>query len=163
MRYPSTKVLKMTGSLLDITLNPIGIVRNKVKQKPEAGYDWQKILSEIVVDSSLTEALDGLEDFSHILVLYWMHEVDRGASLPCKTHPRDKPELPLVGRFATRSPSRPNPIGKTTVRLLERQGNILKVKGLDAIDGTPVLDIKPYVPRSDSVNDARVPPWITQP
>jgi len=144
-----------------MALKAIGIVRNEVRRKPEAGYNWQGIVSEIVVDSSLTEALDGLDEFSHIIVLYWMHQVARSGKLATKVHPRGKPELPLVGCFATRSPNRPNPIGKATVKLLERHGNILKVKGLDAIDGTPVIDIKPYIPEYDSVADARVPPWVT--
>ena len=145
----------------DMTLKAIGIVRNEVKQKPkQVPFGWEKVVSDIVVNSSLTEALDGLEEFSHIIVLYWMHQVGTG-ELPMKVHPMGKQGLPLVGRLATRSPDRPNPIGKTTVRLLERQGNILKVSGLDAIDGTPVIDIKPYIPGYDSVADAKVPPWIT--
>lgn len=150
----------MVNQLPGMTLKAIGIIRNEVKRKPESGYSWQEIVSEIVVDSSLTEALDALEEFSHIIVLYWMHQVATTTQLPCKIHPRGNSELPLVGRFATRSPNRPNPIGKTTVKLLERQGNILKVKGLDAIDNTPVVDIKPYIPGYDSVADARVPPWV---
>lgn len=150
----------MVSQLPVMTLKAIGIIRNEVKRKPESGYSWQEIVSEIVVDSSLTEALDALEEFSHIIVLYWMHQVATTTQLPCKIHPRGNSELPLVGRFATRSPNRPNPIGKTTVKLLERQGNILKVKGLDAIDNTPVVDIKPYIPGYDSVADARVPPWV---
>ena len=151
----------MTKQPPRMSIKAIGIIRNEVKRKPESGYTWQEIVSEIVVDSSLTEALDALEEFSHIIVLYWMHQVATTTQLPCRIHPRGNSELPLVGRFATRSPSRPNPIGKTTVRLLERQGNILKVKGLDAIDGTPLIDIKPYRPGYDSVSDARVPPWVT--
>lgn len=147
--------------MTDMILKAIGIVRNEVKQKPQQRpFGWKKVYSEIVVDSSLTEALDGLEEFSHIVVLYWMHQVDTG-ELPMKIHPMGKQDLPLVGRFATRSPNRPNPIGKTTVRLLERRGNILKVSGLDAIDGTPVIDIKPYIPGYDSEVDIRVPSWIT--
>lgn len=152
----------MVNQLPGMTLKAIGIIRNEVKRKPESGYSWQEIVSEIVVDSSLTEALDALEEFSHIIVLYWMHQVATTTQLPCKIHPRGNSELPLVGRFATRSPNRPNPIGKTTVKLLERQGNILKVKGLDAIDNTPVVDIKPYIPGYDSVADARVPPWVAK-
>jgi len=145
----------------NMTLKAIGIVRNAVKQKLELGFNWQEIVSEIVVDSSLTEALDNLDEFSHIILLYWMHQVATTTQLPCRIHPRGNSELPLVGRFATRSPNRPNPIGKATVKLLERQGNILKVKGLDAIDGTPVIDIKPYIPEYDSAADAKVPPWVT--
>ena len=151
----------MTSELPNMNLKAVGIVRNKVKQAPGSGYNWWGIVSEIVVESSLTEALDNLEEFSHITVLYWMHQVSATSELPLKVHPRGKQELPLVGRFATRSPNRPNPIGKATVRLLERQGNILRVEGLDAIDGTPVIDIKPYIPGYDSVTDAKVPPWVT--
>jgi len=142
-----------------MTLKPIGVVRNKVKQPIRHG--WGEIVSEIIVDSDLTEALDNLDEFSHLIVLYWMHQLPAGRQLPLKAHPMGKSELPLVGRFATRSPSRPNPVGQATVKLLERKDNILKVKGLDAIDGTPVIDIKPYLPGYDSADDAKVPLWIT--
>lgn len=151
----------MTSYLPDMNLKAIGTVRNEVKQAPGAGYDWWGIASKIVVNGHLAEALDGLEDFSHIIVFYWMHQIAVSGQLPAKIHPRGKQELPLVGLFATRSPNRPNPIGKATVKLLGRQGNILEVEGLDATDGTPVIDIKPYIPGYDSVADARVPPWIT--
>jgi len=148
----------MTGELLDISLKVIGIVRNGIKQRPEPG--WEEIVSEIVVDSRLTEALDGLEEFSHIIVIYWMHLASAPGQVPTKIHPRGRQELPLVGLFATRTPNRPNPIGKATVRLLQRQGNILKVEGLDAIDGTPVIDIKPYIPGRDAVTEAKAPSWV---
>ena len=154
------RVIKMAKELPDMALKPIGVVRNKIKQTPKPGYDWRGIISDIVVDRSLSEALDNLDEFSHIIILYWMHRVATG-QLPTKVHPMGKRELPLVGLFASRSPYRPNPIGKATVRLLERQSNILKVEGLDAIDGTPVIDIKPYIPGYDSVTNARVPRWIT--
>jgi len=150
----------MVNEQSGMTLKPIGIVRNGVKQAPGAGYGWEKVVSDIVVDSDLSEALDSLEEFSHIIVLYWMHRAADGGQVPVKVHPRGKQELPLVGLFVSRSPHRPNPIGKATVRLLQRRGNILKVQGLDAIDGTPVIDIKPYIPGYDSVADAKVPPWI---
>jgi len=147
----------MADGLPTITLKPIGVVRSEVKGKPPTRDDWWvETVSEIVVDSSLTEALDGLEGFSHIIVLSWMHKVAEGKVL-LRVHPRGRQELPLTGLFATRSPSRPNRIGKATVRLLQRQGNVLRVKGLDAINGTPVVDIKPYLPGYDSVVDARVP------
>jgi len=149
----------MTEELLDISLKVIGIVRNGVKQRPELG--WEEIVSEIVVDSRLTEALDGLEEFSHIIVIYWMHLASAPGQVPTKIHPRGRQELPLVGIFATRAPSRLNPVGETAVRLLERQGNILKVEGLDAIDGTPVIDIKPYIPGRDAVTEAKAPSWVT--
>ena len=151
----------MVDELPGITLKAVGVVRNTVKQAPGHGYNWQDVVSEIVVDSSLTEALDGLEKYSHIIVIWWMHKVTVTDQSPTKIHPQGNLEIPLTGIFATRSPRRPNPLGKATVRLLQRQGNILKVKGLDAIDGTPVIDIKPYIPRYDSVTGARAPEWRT--
>lgn len=149
----------MTEQLPDMKLKAIGIVRNDVRQPVRHG--WSEVVSDIVVDSHLAEALDGLDQFSHIIVLYWMHQLTPGRKLPLKVHPMGKAELPLMGRFATRSPSRPNPVGQATVRLLERRGNTLKVKGLDAIDGTPVIDIKPYIPGYDSAADAKAPRWTT--
>lgn len=148
----------MTG----MTLKPIGTVRNDMKEPPGAGYNWENEVSEIVLDNNLTEALDNLDEFSHIIVLWWMHKAGDTTQLPSKIHPRGKHELPLVGRFATRSPHRLNPIGKATVRLLERKDNMLKVQGLDAIDGTPVIDIKPYLPGYDSVPDAKTPSWVVK-
>jgi len=146
----------MDDELPIITLKAIGVVRNEVKERPPAGCDWwQGATSEIVIDSSLTEALDGLEKFSHIIVLYWMHQVVKN-EISLKVHPRGRQELPLTGLFATRTPNRPNRIGKATVILLERQGNILRVKGLDALDGSPVIDIKPYIPGYDSPSSNKV-------
>ena len=148
----------MDITLPEINLKAIGIVRNEIK-KPTY-QDSGDIVSEINIDSSLTEALDDLEKFSHIIILYWIHRSRRPA--PMKVHPRGNKDRALMGVFATRSPSRPNPIGKATVRLLERKGNILKVRGLDAIDGSPVLDIKPYIPGYDSVDDCRAPSWMVK-
>ena len=142
-------------------VKPIGLVRNEVKEKPEVGYNWKNVTSEIEIDSSLIEALDGLEDFSHIVVLFWTHRANTGKSR-LKTHPRGDTNIPLVGRFATRSPNRPNRIAETTVRLLQRRANILKVQGLDALDGSPILDIKPYFPRFDTpAGKTRFPKWTT--
>jgi len=150
--------IKMASELPSMTLKAIGIVRSEIKQPSR--QDRKGIVSDIVIDTSLTGALDNLDDFSHIIVLYWMHQAMSG-EVPLKIHPRGKQELPLLGLFATRSPNRPNRIGMATVRLLQRQGNILRVEGLDAIDGTPVIDIKPYIPGYDSVTNAKVPLWIT--
>ncbi|MDD5126592.1 MAG: tRNA (N6-threonylcarbamoyladenosine(37)-N6)-methyltransferase TrmO [Dehalococcoidales bacterium] len=138
------------------TVKPIGFVRNKIKETGH--HDNDRIISEIVVNDDLTDALDNLDEFSHIIVLYWMHRAPK--PFPMKVHPRRDSAIPEKGVFSSRSPSRPNPIGKDTVPLLERRGNILKVQGLEAIDGTPVIDIKPYIPGHDSVDDAKAPPWI---
>ena len=149
----------MDSELPNISLKPIGIVRNDIKQPQTQG--WEEVVSHIVVDTSLSEALDNLDEFSHIIVLYWIHQLPPGEP-PTKVHPRGNREIPLKGALATRSPNRPNPVGKATVKLLQRRGNTLMVEGLDAIDGTPVIDIKPYIPEYDSAANARVPQWIIE-
>ena len=149
----------MANELPAMTLKAIGIVKSEIKETT-ARRDRREVVSEIVIDSSLTEALDGLEEYSHIIVLYWMHRA-MSSEVPLKVHPMGRRERPLTGLFAVCTPNRPNRIGKTVVRLLQRQGNILRVEGLDAFDGSPVLDIKPYFPNSDSIPDAKVPRWIT--
>jgi tRNA-Thr(GGU) m(6)t(6)A37 methyltransferase TsaA len=150
------KSTEMTGESLEIVLKPIGIVRSEIKEptRQKAG----DIISEIIISDDLKEALDNLDEFSHIIVLYWIHRSPHSA--PKKVHPRGNPGMEPMGVFATRSPDRPNPIGKSTAKLLERCGNVLKVQGLDAIDGSPVLDIKPYIPGYDSVDDAKAPSWM---
>ena len=149
----------MNTDFSEITLRPIGVVRNRVPEPTHENSD--NVVSEIIIDESLTEALDDLEQFSHIIVLYWIHRSRRPA--PMKVHPRGDPDRAEMGVFSTRSPSRPNPIGKATVKLLERDKNILKVQGLDAIDGSPVLDIKPYIPGYDSVDsDCKAPSWMVK-
>lgn len=117
-------------------------------------------ISEIIIDKELEDLLEGIEEFSHILVLYWAHKIPENKRSLSKVHPMGRKDLPLVGIFATCSPVRPNPILVTAVRLLDRQGNILKVKGLDAIDETPVLDLKPYNPRFFKVEDLILSPWM---
>lgn len=141
----------------DISLKPIGQVRNEIKEKMRHG--WDKIESTIIIDPKFTQSLDGLEGFSHINLLFWMHRAD--GEIPIKVHPQGREDLPLTGVFATRAPHRPNSIGLAVVRLLERRENVLKVVGLDAIDGSPVLDIKPYLP-GDSVSMAEYPDWVAK-
>jgi len=141
-------------------LEPIGFVRNEVIEKPERSFDWRQVVSEIIIEPRLAEGLDSLEDFSHVIVISWMHQAVEKDKMALKVHPRGRKELAPVGVFASRSPYRPNPLGKTTVRLLERRGNILKVAGLDMISGTPVVDIKPYIPGHDSADGVKTPPWV---
>jgi len=96
----------VANKLPAISLKAIGIVRNGIKQPPRQG--WERVVSNIVVDSSLSEALDNLDEFSHIIVLYWMHQLPSGQP-PTKVHPRGNQEVPLKGVFATRSPNRAAP------------------------------------------------------
>lgn len=122
-------------------------------------HDWHTVISEIIVNEDLQEALSRIEEFSHIIVLYCMHKVSPSQRSVMEIHPRGEQNLPLVGGLASRSAARPNPIGVATVKLLERRDNVLKVIGLDAIDGTPILDIKPYIP--DSPAEVQTPSWVT--
>jgi len=101
-------------------------------------------IAEIEVFEEYAGGLKDIDGFSHIVVLYWLHK-SQGYSLLVVTPWDAKPH----GFFTTRSPRRPNPIGLSVVELIERKGNILRVKGIDACDGTPLLDIKPYVPEFD--------------
>ena len=149
----------MADQLSEFTVKPIGVVKSSLKQKQTSDYNWQGVVSWIVIDDRFSEALDGLEEFSHIIVIYWMHKASDPARMAFKVHPRGREDISPVGLFASRSPYRPNPLGQKLVRLLKRQGNVLRVQGLDAIDETPVIDIKPYIPGYDSVNDATAPQW----
>jgi len=142
----------------ELTLRPIGRV---VQGRPWPPGDdpWQERVAEIEIDPAWTEALDGLEEFSHIWVVWWL---DRFSDAPSslRVHPEGREEIPAVGLFATRSPRRPNPIAMTAVLLIERQGCLLRVEGLDASQDTPVLDIKPYLSRGDLIEGATAPGWL---
>jgi len=104
--------------------------------------------------------LKGIEDFSHLIILYWIHlrdkEEERRALL---VFPRRHAVNVEVGVFACRSPSRPNPIGLCVVELVRVEGCTLTVRDLDALEGSPVIDIKPYLPTAESIPNARVPEW----
>jgi tRNA-Thr(GGU) m(6)t(6)A37 methyltransferase TsaA len=141
-----------------IVLKPIGFVKtdavgDEVKDKSRISY--------VVIRSELAEALDGIDGFSHLFVLFWLHEISDEQRKTLKVHPRGRRDLPLLGIFATRTMLRPNPIGLTLVELVKVEGNILTVRGLDAFDGTPVLDVKPF-DSWDMTKDARVPEWWTK-
>jgi tRNA-Thr(GGU) m(6)t(6)A37 methyltransferase TsaA len=132
-----------------LTITPIGTVRNEVKTPIVKG--WGRVLSDLVLEERYAEALDGIEDYSHVVVIFWMDQAGPPESL--KGHVQNRKDLPIAGLFARRGPSRPNPIGVTAVPLLSRAKNVLRVQGLDAIDGTPLVDIKPYTTR-ESQNGA---------
>ena len=127
----------------NLELKPIGVIHSPYKNMggaPYQGYKSEEI-SQIEVFKEFEEGLKDIEGFSHIIVIYWFHK-SQGYHLLVKTPWDDS----LHGLFTTRSPRRPCPLGLTVAELVAREKNILKVKGLDAIDGTPLLDIKPYVP-----------------
>jgi len=136
----------MSGSY---TLNPVGLVRKK------AGSVWIEIFDEY------SEGLLGLEGFSHMTVLFWFDQND----LPEKrrtlqVHPRGDEKNPLTGVFATHSPLRPNLIGLTRCKILSIERSRINIEDIDAFDGSPVIDIKCYIPGSDGPSDVKVPDWV---
>jgi len=145
---------------MQVTLRSIGHVISPIKF-PER-VEREDIEAQVVIDPEWAEALDGIEAFSHIWVLFYLHHVAEERPFVAKVHPRGQPDLPLVGALATRTPYRPNPIALTAVRLLRREGNVLTVRGLDAYDDTPVLDVKPYLTPGDCIPEAAKPDWVRQ-
>lgn len=120
-------------------------------------------LSKVRVFPEFCQGLEHLNNFSHIIVLYWLHLRDNEEERSVlQVLPRRHPGAPRVGVFASRSPSRPNPVGLCVAELVEIEDCILIVKGLDALEGSPIVDIKPYIPRADSVPNARVPEWTSR-
>jgi tRNA-Thr(GGU) m(6)t(6)A37 methyltransferase TsaA len=141
---------------LKIHIEPIGYVANGIESPID--YGWSNIESRIVLEERLAPALSGLTDFSHILVVFWMHKAKPPTTL--QRRPQNRNDMPTVGLFSQRSKHRPNPIGITAVSLVNISGREIVVLGLDAINGTPVLDIKPYYPQYDLHIEATVPEWV---
>lgn len=139
-----------------VSLRPIAVVRNGVKQPRPDG--WEQVRSSIIVREELALGLDGIEGYSHIIIVFAFDKVPESEQR-LRVRVGVDERLPEVGVLATRSQRRPTPIGVSAVALLRRRGNVLWVQGLDAIDGTPVLDIKPYYPAHDSIAATRVPDW----
>jgi tRNA-Thr(GGU) m(6)t(6)A37 methyltransferase TsaA len=138
-----------------ICLEPVGFVKTEAVGKEVRD---KNVVSTIVFREDLTAALEGIEEFSHLFVLFWLHRMSDADKRVMKVHPRGRSDMPLLGIFATRTPHRPNPIGLTRVKLLKVEGNTITVQGLDAFDGTPVLDIKPF-DSWDTTKDLKVPAW----
>lgn len=142
-----------------ITLVPIGVVKGPVTEMSRG--NWGGVESEIHLEPGYVRGLTGLEGFSHIIVVFYLHEIG-SFDLPTQLlrRPRGMENMHEVGVFAQRTKYRPNPIGVTAVELRKISGNVLAVRGLDALDGTPVLDIKPYMPAFDRITEPRTPDWV---
>ncbi len=145
---------------MSIGLISIGIVSNEVTARVDE--NWRSVVSRINVNPELKNGLRGLDAFSHVIIITHLHEAAFDARRDLVRRPRGLPTMPEVGIFAQRAKDRPNPIGITAVRIVKVGEDYVEVEGLDAIDGTPVLDIKPYYPQYDLVGDARVPEWVNR-
>ena len=140
-----------------IEMRPIGFVSRAL---PDENERDRSLVAKIVFDNDIAPALEGIEEWSHLYVIFWLDRVRQTAE-PQLCH-----QSSGAGIFAARSPIHPNPIGLTLVELVKREGNELWVRGLDAYDGTPVMDVKPYPDwehgRFIVVTDFEVPGWLTE-
>lgn len=144
-----------------ITLQPIGVVRN-ARQVVEDD-NWGGMVSEIEIAEPIgAEGLSGIDEFSHAEIIFYFHQVEEQKIVTGARHPRNNPNWPKVGILAQRGKNRPNRLGLATVKILKREGNRLYVEGLDAIDGTPVLDIKPTMQEFLPREVVRQPAWATE-
>ncbi len=143
-----------------MNLTRIGTVHAPVEAQTDE--HWGDVVSEIHLDPPLAAGLLGIENFSHAIIIFLMHEATFTPETDLVRRPRGRDDLPEVGIFAQRAKHRPNPIGITAVRILGHERNILRVQGLDAINNTPVLDIKPYFPIFDRIENATTPPWVDE-
>ena len=128
---------------------PVGVVRKKGKAV------WIEIFNQFA------DALLGLEGFSHIQVLYWFHKNDTAQlRKTLRVHPRKDKKNPLSGVFATHSPLRPNLIGLTLCKIRSIEDLQIRIEDIDAFDGTPVIDIKCYIPYSVAASSVSLPDWV---
>jgi tRNA-Thr(GGU) m(6)t(6)A37 methyltransferase TsaA len=141
-----------------VEIHPIGTVSSP-RTDPSNTTGWGDVVARVVVDESLgTHSLDGLADFSHVEILFWFDRVPQPEFYAELMRPRGRADMPLIGVFGARGPYRPNPIGVSACEVVEVGNTSLTVRGLDAVDGTPVLDIKPVQPRLVP-HDVHEPEW----
>jgi tRNA-Thr(GGU) m(6)t(6)A37 methyltransferase TsaA len=143
-------------------IEPIGFVHNERAQVEDD--NWGDVVSTIELDASkyTEDALRGLDQFSHLEIVFYMDRVSPGTIKTGARHPRNNPEWPLVGVFAQRVKARPNLLGVSRCELLQVQGLTVTVRGLDAIDRTPVIDIKPYVKEFEPKGEVHQPTWVSE-
>jgi tRNA-Thr(GGU) m(6)t(6)A37 methyltransferase TsaA len=142
-----------------VTVTPIGTVHNG-RADPQDSDHWGGVESTIVVDPRFGDrCLTGLDGFSHVEVVYFFDRLAERDDYTAPRRPRGRTDLPAVGVFAERGPRRPNRIGCTVCEITAVRGRELRVRGLDAIDGTPVLDIKPVM-RQFLPDRVRQPAWV---
>jgi len=157
-RLTSTAPAERREIVTEIRFGPIGHVRSAVTEQRDDA--WGAVTARLELLPEFAPGLTGLEAFSHAVVLTYLHEAAFDPGQHLRRKPRGLEHLPRIGIFAQRAKDRPNPIGVTAVRILGVAEGALLVRGLDAIDGTPILDIKPYVPEFDRVDDATAPTWL---
>ena len=144
----------------EIKLTPIGFVSSPITKQTDE--NWGRIISRIVLQPGYIGALYGLEEFSHAIIITYLHQAKYEKEKHLQRRPRGLESMPKIGIFSQRAKDRPNPIGITAVKIVNVGDNYLEVQGLDAIDHTPVLDIKPYYPHYDKIDASEVPEWVNR-
>ena len=142
---------------MEITLKPVAFVESAVVERKDIG--WGEDVSTVRLEPEYIGGLLGLSAFSHAIIVTFLDKANFDREKHLQRRPQNRADMPLAGIFAQRGKNRPNQIGVTAVEIVSVEGNALIVKGLDAIDDTPILDIKPYFPMYDK-RDARVPEWV---
>ncbi|MGE7384147.1 SAM-dependent methyltransferase [Streptomyces sp. NPDC004126] len=151
----------MAGSIEPVESRPVGVVVGGRAEVVDDDWGRERAVIRLDADRFGPEALYGLEDFSHIEVVYHFDRVPEEKVETGARHPRGNEDWPLVGIFAQRGKNRPNRIGLSRCRVLAVDGLDVHVEGLDAVDGTPVLDLKPYMTEFAPRGETRQPPWAT--
>lgn len=142
---------------MDIEMKAIGTVENDVLEKKD--IPWGGKVSVILVHKELEKGLTGLDTFSHAIIITYLHLAKFSGEKHMVRSPRNREDMPKIGIFSQRTKDHPNPIGITTVEILKVEGNKVFVQGLDVMNGTPVLDIKPYYPAFDK-REGETPEWV---
>lgn len=145
-----------------IVLVPIGKVRSSRSKPANDNWDLERARVELDPEQFTSEALTGLADFSHVEIVFFMNQVEPSTVEWSARHPRNNLNWPKVGIFAQRGKNRPNRIGVTVCRILKLEGSSIHVEGLDAVDGSPVLDIKPWVKEFGPRGPVKQPAWISE-
>jgi tRNA-Thr(GGU) m(6)t(6)A37 methyltransferase TsaA len=145
------------GSMTSIELTPIATVVNG--EHDLARVDWSRQRSEIVLTDGLEDRLLGLDDYSHVIVIAWLDRTPAELRDRPRAYPAGDDRLPLQGALALRGGARPNPLAFTVCRLIAIEDGTVTVEGLDLVDGTPVLDLKPYIAFYDACQGATLPRW----
>ncbi len=148
------------GGMRMFSVQPIAFVHNERKEIKDD--EWGEVRSCITLTDMYTEeSIQGIEDFSHIEVIFYFHKVTDEQIQYSARHPRNNSNYPKVGILAQRGKNRPNRIGATIVKVIRRDGKTIVVEGLDAIDGTPILDIKPVMKEFIPREEIKQPEWAT--
>jgi tRNA-Thr(GGU) m(6)t(6)A37 methyltransferase TsaA len=142
----------------EIKLKPIGFVSSSVTEQTDE--NWGQITSRILLQPEYIGALSGLGDFSHAIIITYLHQAKYEKEKHLQRRPRGLESMPKVGIFSQRAKDRPNPIGVTAVKIINVEDGHIEVQGLDAINETPVLDVKPYYPQYDKIDSPKVPEWV---